>query len=232
MNTNQEKLSINRMIDHTLLKADATIDQIQLLCDEAMSHHFFSVCINPYYVQKASSLLKGSDVLVCTVIGFPLGANNTETKIFETKKAIADGAHEIDMVINLGAVKNKEWEIVQKDIQEVVSAAHPKKVKVILETCLLDETEKIKSCELASLAGAHFVKTSTGFSISGATIEDVKLMKKSILQGMEVKASGGVRDLKTAQEMIAAGATRLGTSSGVAILKGITSVTTNGVENY
>jgi deoxyribose-phosphate aldolase len=232
MNTYQEKLSINRMIDHTLLKADATIDQIQLLCDEAKSHHFFSVCINPYYVQNASSLLKGSDVLVCTVIGFPLGANSTETKIFETKKAIADGAQEIDMVINLGAVKNKEWDKVQKDIQEVVRAAHPKKVKVILETCLLDENEKIKSCELASLAGAHFVKTSTGFSISGATIEDVKLMKKSILQGMEVKASGGVRDLKTAQAMIAAGATRLGTSSGVAILKGITSGSTNEVENY
>lgn len=218
----ETKLKINRLIDHTLLKPEATREQIQKLCAEALTHHFFSVCINPFYVPYAAELLKGSDVSVCTVIGFPLGANSTETKVFETKKAIADGASEIDMVINVGAIKNKEWDLVKKDIEAVVLAAGPKIVKVIFETCLLSNEEKIKASELASQAGAHFVKTSTGFSTGGATLEDVALMKAHILPQMEVKASGGVRDLEAAKAFIAAGATRLGTSSGIAILTGLT----------
>jgi len=218
----ETKLKINRLIDHTLLKPEATREQIQKLCAEALTHHFFSVCINPFYVPYAATLLKGSDVSVCTVIGFPLGANSTETKVFETKKAIADGATEIDMVINVGAIKNKEWDLVKKDIEAVVMAAGPKIVKVIFETCLLSNEEKIKASELASQAGAHFVKTSTGFSTGGATLEDVALMKAHILPQMEVKASGGVRDLEAAKAFIAAGATRLGTSSGIAILTGLT----------
>jgi deoxyribose-phosphate aldolase len=211
---------INRFIDHTLLKPDATQDQIKILCEEALTHHFFSVCINPYYVPYAAQLLKGSDVSVCTVIGFPLGANHTETKVFETKKAIELGAQEIDMVINIGALKNKEWDVVRNDIHSVVKASGKKIVKVILETCLLTKEEKLKAIELSCEAGAHFVKTSTGFSTSGANLEDVILMKSKILPHMEVKASGGVRDLKAAEEFIKAGATRLGTSSGVAIMKG------------
>lgn len=218
----ETKLKINRLIDHTLLKPEATRQQIQKLCEEALTHHFFSVCINPFYVPYAAQLLEGSDVSVCTVIGFPLGANSTETKVFETKKAIADGASEIDMVINVGAIKNKEWDLVKKDIEAVVLAAGPKIVKVIFETCLLTNDEKIKASELSSQAGARFVKTSTGFSTGGATLEDVALMKAHILPQMEVKASGGVRDLEAAKAFIAAGATRLGTSSGIAILSGLT----------
>lgn len=218
----ESKLNINRLIDHTLLKPEATSEQIHKLCQEALEHHFFSVCINPFYVALASRLLKDSDVSVCTVIGFPLGANATEVKVFETKKAIADGAHEIDMVINIGALKNKQWELVQKDIEAVVLAADKRIVKVIFETCLLNKEEKIKACQLASLAGAHFVKTSTGFSTGGATLEDVQLMKENILPQMQVKASGGVRDLKAALLFMKAGATRLGTSSGIAIVQGET----------
>lgn len=217
----ESKQNISRLIDHTLLKPEATKEQIKKLCLEALEHHFFSVCINPYNVSYARQLLAGSDVSVCTVIGFPLGANSTETKVFETKQAITDGAHEIDMVINIGALKNKEWDLVQNDIHSVVQAAGKKIVKVIFETCLLTDEEKIKACELSSVAGAHFVKTSTGFSTGGATLEDVKLMKKNILPHMEVKASGGVRDLAAANEFIKAGATRLGTSSGIAILNGM-----------
>ena len=211
-------IKINRLIDHTLLKPEATREQILKLCEEARSHNFFSVCINPFNVQYANSYLTGSDVKICTVIGFPLGANTTETKVFETKQAIKDGAHEIDMVINIGAIKNKDWDYVKQDIKAVVNAAEKKIVKVILETCLLNDVEKIKACEMAAQAGAHFVKTSTGFSTSGATLEDVQLMKRNILPTMEVKASGGVRDLAAAKAFMAAGATRLGTSSGIAIV--------------
>lgn len=214
------EIKINRMIDHTLLKPEATKDQIQKLCEEARTHNFFSVCINPFNVQYAVTYLKGSEVNICTVIGFPLGANSTETKVFETIQAIKDGATEIDMVINIGAIKNKDWDYVKQDIKAVVNAAGKKIVKVIFETCLLNDVEKIKACELSSLAGAHFVKTSTGFSSNGATIEDVLLMKKNILPHMEVKASGGVRDLASAKAFIEAGASRLGTSSGIAILNG------------
>lgn len=220
MESTKNNKQINRLIDHTLLKADATREQIKTLCKEALEYHFFSVCINPFYVSFAKEILKESDVSVCTVIGFPLGANATETKVYETKKAISDGADEIDMVINIGAIKNKEWELVEKDIHEVVLAASPKIVKVIFETCLLSDDEKIKACKIASSAGAHFVKTSTGFSTSGATIADVELMKKNILSNMEVKASGGVRDLDAALLFTKAGATRLGTSSGIAIVTG------------
>ena len=212
---------INRMIDHTLLSPQATREQIFKLCEEASIYKFYSVCINPFNVLYAAPLLSGSGVLVCTVIGFPLGASTTDTKVFETKQAIKDGAHEIDMVVNIGAVKDKNWEYVKQDIKAVVNAAEKKTVKVILETCLLNDAEKIKVCELASEAGAQFVKTSTGFSTTGATLEDVQLMKKNILPNMEVKASGGVRDLAAAEAFIAAGATRLGTSSGVAIMNGL-----------
>ena len=215
---------INRFIDHTLLKADATKLQLKKLCEEALFHHFFSVCINPYYVAFAYDLLKGSDVSVCTVIGFPLGANCTETKVFETENAIHQGASEIDMVINIAALKNQEWDIVKNDIYSVVLAADKKKVKVILEMCLLTYEEKICAIKICGDAGAHFVKTSTGFSTNGATVEDVLLMKKNILPHMEVKASGGVRDLSSAERFLKAGATRLGTSSGIAILKGISSL--------
>jgi deoxyribose-phosphate aldolase len=211
-------IKINRLIDHTLLKPEATREQILKLCEEARSHNFFSVCINPFNVPYANSYLAGSDVKICTVIGFPLGANTTETKVFETKQAIKDGAHEIDMVINIGAIKNKDWDYVKQDIKAVVNAAEKKIVKVILETCLLNDVEKIKACEMAAQAGAHFVKTSTGFSTSGATLEDVQLMKRNILPTMEVKASGGVRDLAAAKAFMAAGATRLGTSSVIAIV--------------
>lgn len=222
MKSDKNISEINRFIDHTLLKPEATRSQIQVLCQEALEHHFFSVCLNPFYVSFAKDILKGSDVSVCTVIGFPLGATSTATKVFETKKAIADGADEIDMVINIGAIKNNEWDLVEDDIYKVVRAADKRKVKVIFETCLLTDDEKIKACVASSRAGAHFVKTSTGFSTSGATLNDVILMKKNILTNMEVKASGGVRDLEAAIGFIKAGATRLGTSSGVAILKGIT----------
>jgi deoxyribose-phosphate aldolase len=212
---------INRFIDHTLLAPTATRDQIKTLCEEALKYDFFSVCLNPFYVAYASSLLKGSSVSVCTVIGFPLGANTTDTKIFETKKALADGAHEIDMVLNVGALKNREFDLVYEDIHAVVTAAGDKLVKVILETALLTDDEKKKACELATKANARFVKTSTGFSTGGATIADVKLMKASIPAYMEVKASGGVRNLAAALDFIDAGATRLGTSSGVAIMNGL-----------
>ena len=216
-----KKIHINRLIDHTLLAPDATSEQILKLCEEARANHFFSVCVNPYNVLYASSLLAGTDTIVCTVIGFPLGASVTETKVFETIQAIKDGAHEIDMVVNIGAVKSKNWEYVKQDIKAVVKAADKKLVKVILETCLLNDVEKIKVCELAAFAGARFVKTSTGFSTGGATIEDVQLMKRNISSSMEVKASGGVRSKESAEAFVAAGATRLGTSSGIAIMNGI-----------
>jgi deoxyribose-phosphate aldolase len=221
MNDLLNTISLNRFIDHTLLKPEATALQIEKLCQEAMTFQFFSVCINPSNVKIASSLLKGSGVHVCTVIGFPLGANSTETKIFETKDALKNGATEIDMVVNIGAIKNLDWDLVKADIEGVVTAAPLNTVKVILETCLLTDAEKIKVCEIATLAGTKFVKTSTGFSTGGATLEDVQLMKKNISATMEVKASGGIRDLSVAKAFIAAGATRLGTSSGVALMKGL-----------
>ncbi|MBS2769982.1 deoxyribose-phosphate aldolase [Anoxybacillus sp. PDR2] len=215
-----------KMIDHTLLKANTTKEQIVQLCEEAKQYGFASVCVNPTWVATAAELLKGTDVKVCTVIGFPLGANTPETKAFETKDAIANGATEIDMVMNIGALKDGADELVERDIRAVVEAAKGKAlVKVIIETCLLTEEEKVRACRLAVQAGADYVKTSTGFSTGGATIEDIALMRQTVGPDMGVKASGGVRDLQGAEAMVKAGATRIGTSSGVAIVQGKTALT-------
>jgi len=211
-------------IDHTLLKPDATQEQIIKLCNEAKEYEFASVCVNPYWVSLCHEQLKESPVKICTVIGFPLGANHTVVKVAETLQALEDGAEEVDMVINIGALKSGKTIDVEADIRAVTEAVkkttnnNQTLVKIILETCLLTEEEKVLACELCEKAGADFVKTSTGFSTGGATIEDVKLMKKSVGNRLEVKASGGVRDLKTALAMIQAGASRIGTSSGVKIL--------------
>lgn len=219
MNTNFAKY-----IDHTLLKADATEAAIVELCKEAKNYDFASVCVNPTWVKEAAKQLEGTDVKVCTVIGFPLGASTSETKAFETKNAIENGATEIDMVINVGALRGGKNDIVQKDIQAVVEAAADDAiVKVIIETSLLSNEEKRTVCELAVLAGADFVKTSTGFSTGGATVEDVKLMRAVVGPKIGVKASGGVRNLEDMQKMIEAGATRIGASSGVQIMQGLSS---------
>ena len=220
-----ESLPINKYIDHTLLKPEATAEQIKILCEEAAKYSFFSVCINPQYISFAKSILAGSDVKICTVIGFPLGSNTTEVKVFETQNAILNGADEIDMVLNIGAVKSKNWQLVERDIEQVVKTAHQsgKLIKVIFETCLLDSDEIIKCCQICSKIGADFVKTSTGFSSGGATLDVVKLMKSNIPSSVAVKASGGVRDTESAKSFIAAGATRLGSSSGVSIMKGLSS---------
>lgn len=217
-------MKFNQYIDHTLLKADASAAQIEKLCAEAREHEFFSVCVNSYYVKKALSLLSGSNVKVCTVVGFPLGASTMETKRFEAMKAVAEGAREIDMVINVSAIKSGEWQYVLDDMSSLAQVCHQQGslLKVILETCLLTQEEKIKACELAVKAKVDFVKTSTGFSTGGATVEDIKLMR-SLVGSMGVKASGGIRDAETARKMIEAGATRLGTSASVEIVKGLTS---------
>ncbi|MFM9533127.1 MULTISPECIES: deoxyribose-phosphate aldolase [Lysinibacillus] len=211
-----------RMIDHTLLKAEATKEQIDKLCAEAKQFNFASVCVNPTWVKRSSELLEGTDVLVCTVIGFPLGANTPAVKAFEAKDAIANGAKEVDMVINIGALKDKDYELVQADIAAVVEAAKDSAlVKVIIESCLLTDEEKVKACELAVAAGADYVKTSTGFSTGGATAEDIALMRKTVGPELGVKASGGVRSLEDMKKMVEAGATRIGASSGVAIMNGL-----------
>ncbi len=212
-----------KFIDHTLLKANATDEEITKLCEEARQYSFASVCVNPGRVALAAKLLAGSPVKVCTVIGFPLGANSTFVKEMETRDAVANGAREIDMVINVGALKSKNYEAVKNDIARVVEAAGGNIVKVIIEASLLTDEEKVKACELSKLAGADFVKTSTGFSTGGATAEDVKLMRETVGNSMGVKASGGIRDTKTALEMIKSGASRVGASASVAIVKGITS---------
>lgn len=214
-------MDIKSMIDHTILKPDAKKDEIQALCQEAKEFGFYAVCVNPYYVSLCKDLLEGSKVKIATVIGFPLGANTSDIKALETKKAIDDGADEIDMVINIGALKDGDYGVVRDDIKAVVEAAKDRaRVKVIIETSLLTDDEKIKACELSLEAGADFVKTSTGFSTGGATVEDVKLMKSVVKDKMEIKASGGVRDFETARKMIEAGSRRIGTSSGVKIVKG------------
>ncbi|MCY9137095.1 deoxyribose-phosphate aldolase [Peribacillus frigoritolerans] len=211
------------LIDHTLLKADATKGQIKVLCEEAREYNFASVCVNPTWVKYASELLEGSEVKVCTVIGFPLGATTPETKAFETKNAIANGAHEVDMVINIGALKDKDDELVERDIRAVVAASTGKALsKVIIETSLLTDEEKVRACELAVKAGTDYVKTSTGFSTGGATVEDIALMRKTVGPDIGVKASGGVRNTSDAQNVIEAGATRIGASAGVSIVKGLT----------
>jgi deoxyribose-phosphate aldolase len=213
---------IAKFIDHTLLKADATFDQVSKLCEEAEEHGFASVCVNPCYVKHAAKLLDGTGVAVCTVVGFPLGANKSKTKAREAKQAIKDGANEIDMVINVGALKSGEDELVYDDIRAVVKVCKKRDAlcKCILETSLLTDDEKKRACQAAIRAKANFVKTSTGFSTGGATVEDVSLMSKAVAgTGMGVKASGGVRNLADAEKMIAAGATRIGASAGIQIVK-------------
>lgn len=212
-------MEINRIIDHTLLKAESTEKQIEELVKEAIEYNFCSVCVNPIWVKKCAEMLKDTDVKVCTVIGFPLGANTKETKIFETKNAFENGADEIDMVINIGYMKSKKFDEVEDEIAELAKICHDKDaiLKVILENCLLTKDEIEKACQLSDRAGADFVKTSTGFSISGADVEDVKLMKDSVSDRVKVKASGGIRDYKKAIEMVNNGADRLGVSAGVAI---------------
>jgi deoxyribose-phosphate aldolase len=213
---NSKKLAV--FIDHTLLKPDTTQTMVEELCLEAKTHQFCSVCILPCFVLLAVDCLKDSDVKVCTVIGFPLGASESAIKAIETGVAIDQGADEIDMVLNIGLLKSAELDRVKADIAAVVGAARGKTVKVILETCLLSEAEKIQACKLCVEAGADFVKTSTGFSSAGATIEDVQLMRNTVGKELGVKASGGVRDYEIACAMIEAGATRLGTSSGLSII--------------
>lgn len=214
-------MKLNRMIDHTALKPDVTKKDIIKLIKEAKEYQFCSVCVNPTWVSLASEELADSDVEVCTVIGFPLGANTSLVKAFETKNAIENGATEVDMVINVGELKSDNDSYVQKDIEAVVEAAKGKAlVKVILETCLLNDEEIIRACQLAKAAGADFVKTSTGFSTGGATIEAVKLMREIVGENMGVKASGGIQNAADAQAMIEAGATRIGASSGIAIVTG------------
>lgn len=212
-------MEYNHLIDHTLLAPDATKERIQKLCDEAKEYHFASVCINPYWVKFAHEELKGSGVNTCTVIGFPLGANATETKVFEATKAIEDGADEIDMVINIGALKDKDYDTVENEIKLLKAVAGEHVLKVIIECCLLTDEEKVKACELAKDAKADFVKTSTGFSKGGATVEDVALMRKTVGPEMGVKASGGVRTKEEMKAMVEAGATRIGTSHGVDLVK-------------
>lgn len=213
-------MQINKYIDHTILKADAPKSKVQQIIDEAKKYDFMSVCINPTCVSYASQELKDSDVKVCTVIGFPLGANTSELKAFEAKNAIENGADEIDMVINIGALKDKNYNFVKEDIESVVKAANSKLVKVILETCLLTEEEVKEACKLSQEAKADYVKTSTGFSKSGASVEMVKIMYDTVHDTMKVKASGGVRTYDDAIKMIEAGASRIGTSNGVGIVTG------------
>jgi deoxyribose-phosphate aldolase len=216
-------MHLARYIDHTLLKADATAGDVEQLCREAKEHKFYAVCINGTWVELARHFLEDADVKVASVVGFPLGAMETDVKRFETEAAIDAGAHEIDMVINIGRLKDGEDKYVLRELRDVVEAADERPVKVILETCLLTDEQKIRACKLVVEAGAHFVKTSTGFSKSGATLDDVKLLRQEVGKDFGVKASGGIRDAVTALAMIEAGATRLGTSSGVAIVKGSSS---------
>ena len=213
-----DKKTIASMIDHTLLKPEATPAQIEKLCAEAAEYHFASVCVNPVYIPLAARLLKGTGVKVCCVVGFPLGAIAPEQKAAEAASCAAMGAEELDMVIHVGAAKAGDWALVQRDIEGVVKAAAGHTVKVIIETCLLTDEEKVKACEAAKAAGAHFVKTSTGFSTGGATTHDIALMRKTVGPEMGVKASGGIRDYETALAMIEAGANRIDASAGIAIV--------------
>ena len=213
-------MEINKFIDHTALKPNTNKKAILKLIEEAKEHNFASVCINPCWIPLASKELQGSDIKVCTVIGFPLGANTTETKVFETKDAIQKGAQEIDMVINVAMLKDKDYNYIENEIKQIVLASKDKAiVKVILETCLLTDEEIIMASKLAKNAGADFVKTSTGFSTGGATVHDVALMRKTVGEDMGVKASGGIHTHEEAMAMINAGASRIGASAGVKLLK-------------
>lgn len=210
-----------KYIDHTYLKPEASLTDIRKICDEAKKYHTASVCVNPSYIQYVAQQLEGSGVTPCCVIAFPLGACTPETKAFEASDAATKGAKEIDMVINIGAVKSGDWMLVKRDIEGVVNAVKGRaQVKVIIECCLLTDEEKVKACTVAKLAGAHFVKTSTGFSTGGATVSDIALMRKTVGADMGVKASGGIRDYATAKAMIDAGASRIGASSGKKIVEG------------
>ncbi|WP_154872844.1 deoxyribose-phosphate aldolase [Staphylococcus pasteuri] len=212
-----------KFIDHTQLKPESTREQIDKIINEAKEYGFKSICVNPTHVKYSAEQLKGTDVLVCTVIGFPLGASTKEVKAFETKNAIENGASEIDMVINIGALKDGRLDEVKDDIESVVKASNGKTVKVIIETVLLTDEEKVTACKIAKEAGADFVKTSTGFAGGGATASDVKLMKDTVGEALEVKASGGVRNLEDFNNMLEAGAIRIGASAGVQIIQGLES---------
>ena len=212
-------MGLNKYIDHTILKATASSTDIQKLCEEAIEHEFYSVCVNGCYVADAKHLLQGTDVKVAAVVGFPLGAMTTASKVFEAKEAIENGASEIDMVINVAKLKDGEFDYVENEIRLIKEAIGDNVLKVIIETCYLTNEEKVKACELSLVAKADFVKTSTGFGTGGATYEDVKLMKSVVGDNAKVKASGGVRDKETAQKYVDLGAERLGTSSGIEIVK-------------
>ena len=212
-------MGLNKYIDHTILKATASSADVQKLCEEAIEHEFYSVCVNGCYVADAKHLLQGTDVKVAAVVGFPLGAMTTESKVFEAKEAIENGASEIDMVINVAKLKDGEFDYVENEIRLIKEAIGNNVLKVIIETCYLTDEEKVKACELSLVAKADFVKTSTGFGTGGATYEDVKLMKSVVGDNAKVKASGGVRDKETAQKYVDLGAERLGTSSGIDIVK-------------
>ena len=212
-------MGLNKYIDHTILKATASSSDVQKLCEEAIEHEFYSVCVNGCYVADAKQLLQGTDVKVAAVVGFPLGAMTTAAKVFEAKEAIENGASEIDMVINIAKLKDGEFEFVENEIRQIKEAIGDNVLKVIIETCYLTDEEKVKACELSLVAKADFVKTSTGFGTGGATYEDVKLMKSVVGDNAKVKASGGVRDKETAQKYVNLGAERLGTSSGIDIVK-------------
>ena len=212
-------MGLNKYIDHTILKATASGTDVQKLCEEAIEHEFYSVCVNGCYVADAKHLLQGTDVKIAAVVGFPLGAMTTAAKVFEAKEAVENGASEIDMVINVAKLKDGEFEYVENEIRQIKEAIGDNILKVIIETCYLTDEEKVKACELSLAAKADFVKTSTGFGTDGATYEDVKLMKSVVGDNAKVKASGGVRDKETAQKYIDLGAERLGTSSGIDIVK-------------
>jgi deoxyribose-phosphate aldolase len=214
-------MKLEKFIDHTILKPAATEVEVLKICEEAKTYGFASVCVNPFYTSLVRESLKDSDVKTCVVVGFPLGANIKEVKAFETERAISDGAQEIDMVINVGALKDKKYDVVREDIEAVVNVAKGKAiVKVILETCLLTDEEKVKASEISKEAGANFVKTSTGFSTGGATVEDIKLMRETVGVNMGVKASGGVRTREDAESVVIAGASRIGASASIAIVEG------------
>lgn len=213
--------SLAKYIDHTLLKPEASVEDIKKVCDEAKKYHFASVCVNPSYIRYVAEQLSGSDVTPCCVIGFPFGTQTPEAKRFEAQDAVTNGAREVDMVINVGAIKSRDWHLVKRDIEGVVEATRGRAaVKVILETCLLTDEEKVKACTVSKLAGAAFVKTSTGYSKGGATVEDVQLMRATVGPEMGVKASGGIRTYEDAVAMIKAGANRLGASAGIKIIAG------------
>ncbi len=212
-------MDLAKMIDHTILKADATTEQVKAYCEEAKQYGFHSVCVNTCHINTVVALLKGTYITPCVVVGFPLGAMISSAKAFEASEAVKAGAKEVDMVINIGGIKDKNWDLVRDDIKAVVDASKPAIVKVIIETCLLTDDEKVKACQLAEEAGAAFVKTSTGFSTGGAKVSDIEIMKRTVGDRLQIKASGGIHTREFAEELIKAGADRIGASNGVKIIK-------------